>query len=78
MSIDMALACLNVGSSVIGAQSRDRHTELVGWLEVLQDLSPVALVASASAMALVHDRDGEVPHVLQEVVRSLLRSLAGL
>ena len=44
-----------VGVAVVLAQRGGRHAELVGGLEVLEDLAPVALVAGAAAMALVHD-----------------------
>ena len=48
-----------VGVAVVLAQRRGRHAELVGRLEVLEDLAPVALVAGAAAMALVDDDEVE-------------------
>ena len=44
-----------VGVAVVVAQRRGGHAELVGGLEVLEDLAPVALVAGAAAVALVDD-----------------------
>ena len=44
-----------VGVAVVLAQGRGRHPELVGRLEVFEDLAPVAIVAGAAPVALVHD-----------------------
>src|SRR5919112_2690538 len=44
-----------VGSLVVGAQGGGCHAELVGGLEVLQDLTPVALVPGAPPVAFVYD-----------------------
>ena len=49
------VAEVGVGVAVVLAQRRGGHAELVGRLEVLQDLAPVAVVAGAAPVALVHD-----------------------
>ena len=48
-----------VGVAVLFAQRSRRHAELVGGLEVVEDLPPVAVVACAAAMALVDDDEVE-------------------
>ena len=61
------VAEVEVGVAVVVAQRRRGHAELVGRLEVFEDLAPVALVARAAAVALVHDDEvEEVGRVLAE------------
>ncbi len=49
------IAEIAVGVAVVLAQRRGRHAELVGRLEVFEDLAPGAVIARAAAMALVDD-----------------------
>src|SRR5271157_34800 len=44
-----------VSVAVVFAERRGRHAELVGGLEVVQDLAPVAFIAGAAAVAFVND-----------------------
>ena len=54
-----------VSVAVILPQRRRGHPQLVGWLKILQYLPPVALVAGAASVALVHhDQIKEVAGVL--------------
>ena len=62
-----------VGVAIIVAQRRRGHAELIGRLEVFEDLAPVALVAGAAAVALVHDDQvEEVGRVLAVETRPAL------
>ena len=53
------IAEIAVGVAVVLAERRGRHAELEGGLEIFQDVAPVALVAGAAAVALVHDDEVE-------------------
>ena len=54
-----------VGVAVILAQRRRGHPQLVGRFKVVENLSPVALIAGAASVALVHhDQIKEVAGVL--------------
>ena len=67
------VAEVEVGVAVVLAQRRGGHAELVGRLEVLEDLAPVALVAGAAAVALVDDDEvEEVGRVLAVEARPAL------
>jgi len=48
-----------IGIAIVLAQRRCGHAQLVGRCEVLQDLAPVAFIAGAAAVALVHDDEVE-------------------
>src|SRR5262249_3643934 len=48
-----------VGVPIIFAERGGSHAELIGWLEILEDLTPVALVPGATAVALVDDDEVE-------------------
>src|SRR5438552_4090838 len=52
VSVDR-IAKVGVGVRIVRALRRCGHAELVGRLEVAEDLAPVALVVSAAAMALI-------------------------
>ena len=53
------IAEISVGVSVVFAQRRCGHAELKCRLEIFENLAPVALVAGAAAMALIHDDEVE-------------------
>jgi len=46
---------IGVGVPVIIPERRRRHAELIGRLEIVQNVSPVAVVARAAAVALIDD-----------------------
>ena len=51
--------------AVVLPQRRCRHAELICRLEILQNLPPVAFVAGAAAVALVHDDEiEEIPGIV--------------
>src|ERR1039458_7796514 len=55
---------ISVGVPVVLPERRRGHPDLVGVLEVFQDLAPVALIAGAAPMAFVHeDEVEEIPRV---------------
>ena len=60
------VAEVEVGVAVVVAQRRGGHAELVGRLEVFEDLAPVAVFLGAAAVALVHDDQ------VEEVAREFL------
>src|ERR1035437_778398 len=53
------IAEVAVSVPVVLPQRRGSHADLEGVLKILQNLPPVAFVAGASAMALVHDNKVE-------------------
>ena len=53
------VAKVGVGVSVVVAKRSRRHAELGGGLEVFEDFAPVAVVARAASMTLVHDHEVE-------------------
>ena len=53
------VAEVEVGVAVLVAHRRGGHAELIGGLEVFEDLAPVGIFLRAAAMALVHDDEVE-------------------
>src|SRR5204863_3563224 len=53
------VAEIKVGVAVFVAQRRGRHAELVGGLEVLENLAPVGIFLGAAAVAFIDDNKVE-------------------